>query len=210
MQTDKQQECLPLPFLSLVEDEYFLHTSSNVCVFSVTILLLQIFRSQFFRNNIFLIMESFFFFNQIFSLEQKRNFTDLFSLSSHIWQKAIVPIFLEFQLFHYYCNFSYSLLLLSLHVSNMEQITLKKNIKDRRVRIDNLQKYFLSLFFSCLGRRREKNRNRKSIIFSIFFLLDAVRKFSLPLQKHRLSEMFRSMAERNESEYAKTLRKIGA
>ena len=110
-------------------------------------------------------------------MEQKRNFTDLFSLSSHIWQKAIVPIFREFQLFHYYCNFSYSLLLLSLHVSNMEQITLKKNIKDRRVRIDNLQKYFLSLsFLSGVGEER-KIETENQLYFPFFFFLTQLESF---------------------------------
>jgi hypothetical protein len=57
-------------------------------------------------------------------------------------------------------------------------------------------------------REREKKietQNQLYFIFSIFF--DAVRKFSLPLHTHRMSKMFRSLSEGNESEFAKTLRK---
>jgi len=95
----------PSPFLSLVEDEYFPHCS-NVCVFSVMILLLQIFGVKF--RNVFFFNNGKFLFLIKSSVWNKKEILQACSLSSHIWQKSYCsnfsgisasPLLLQFQLF---------------------------------------------------------------------------------------------------------------
>lgn len=121
------------------------------------------FRSQISRNFISSKKENL-LFNQIFSLEKKKETLQTFTLFTFLAKSYCsnflgisAPLLLQFQLFSFFFSFSH-----------MEQITLKKNIKDRRVRIDNLQKYFFLSFLVCLVEEKSKQKINYILFFPLF------------------------------------------